>query len=198
MNSKALRVLVIDAEVPRAEAVCQALRQQGYAIAACCTVLDEMHQVLCQSDADIVLIDMDSPGRDILEGMRWLRVHNPKPIALFTAENSQESIAAAMRAGVSAYVVDGLQPSRVASVLAVALARFSEHQKLRQEIEGLKTRLEDRKAIEKAKGMLMKFKGIDEEQAYKELRKMAMDRQQNLGEVARYVQDVLAQLDNGV
>ncbi len=198
MNSKVLRVLVIDAEVPRAEAVCTALRGQGYAIAACCTVLDEMHQVLCQSDADIILIDMDSPGRDILEGMRWLSVHNPKPIALFTAENSQDSIAAAMSAGVSAYVVDGLQPPRVASVLAVALARFTEHQKLRQEVEVLKARLEERKDIEKAKGMLMKFKGIDEDQAYKELRKMAMDRQQSLGEVARYVHKLLAQLDKDV
>lgn len=198
MENNSLRVLIIDDEKERAELLAHALQQRGYRIAGFCTTTEHIVDCLRQKEADVILVDVESPSRDMLEDMRWLSIHNPKPIALFTQDARQGQIAEAIRAGVSAYIVDGLQVERVSAVLEVAVVRFVEYQKLRTEMDLLKTRLEERKEIEKAKGMLMKFKGIDENQAYKELRKMAMDRQQRLVEVARYVQAILQQLDNDV
>jgi response regulator NasT len=108
-------------------------------------------------------------------------------VVLFTRENSTEVIHRALRAGVSAYVVDGFQPTRVASILQVALVRFGETERLRRELAESRANLVERKAVERAKGILMKQRGFDEPQAYHALRKMAMDRNLRIGEVAANV-----------
>ena len=128
---------------------------------------------------------MESPGRDTLEQMREINRDQPKPIILFSDQRDPDYIRQAVKAGVSAYVVDGLSRDRVMPIVEVAVARFREFQNLRQELEETKTRLADRKIVEKAKGLLMKKKNMGEEQAYQFLRKTAMSRNLQLIEVAR-------------
>jgi response regulator NasT len=128
---------------------------------------------------------MEAPGRDTLEQMREIARDRPKPIILFSDERDPAYIRQAVKAGVSAYVVDGLSRDRVMPIVEVAVARFCEFQDLRQELEDAKTQLADRKIIDKAKGLLMQKKNMGEEQAYQFLRKTAMSRNLKLIEVAR-------------
>jgi response regulator NasT len=116
-----------------------------------------------------------------------LNQDQPKPIVLFAERSDDETIAAAMRAGVSAYVVDALNPKLLKSIMQVAIARFREFQALRRELEETRTKLAERKLIDKAKGLLMQHKSLSEQDAYQALRKLAMDRNQRIGDVARNV-----------
>ena len=134
---------------------------------------------------DIVLIDVDSPSRDTLESLGQISRDRPRPIVLFAQTSDSETIRRAMRAGVSAYVVDGMAASRLQPVIEVAIARFQEFQELRQELADARLKLADRRDVEKAKGLLMKRRGMDEDTAYQTLRRMAMDRNIKLGEAAR-------------
>jgi two-component system, response regulator / RNA-binding antiterminator len=120
---------------------------------------------------------------------------NPHPVVMFAAEGDTDAIERAVRAGVSAYVVDGLNPARVKTILDVAVARFREYQALRRELQETRTQLADRKQIDRAKGLLMKHRDMDEEQAYRAMRKMAMDRGQRLAEVANNIIAVLEMLE---
>jgi response regulator NasT len=110
---------------------------------------------------------------------------------MFAERSDQETTENAIRAGVSAYVVDGLNPDRLKPLVEVAIARFREFQALRQELAETRSKLAERKVIEKAKGLLMQKKQLNEQEAYQALRKMAMDRNQRLGEVAQNVIDVM-------
>jgi response regulator NasT len=134
-----------------------------------------------------VIVDMQSPDRDVLEDMQRLNRDQPRPIVMFVDESDNESIHAAVEAGVSAYVVNGLQAGRVRPIIEVAIARFQAFQALRGELEAARTSLAERKLIERAKGILMSRRNVDEEQAYRLLRKTAMDRKTKLVEVARQV-----------
>jgi response regulator NasT len=109
----------------------------------------------------------------------------PRPTVMFVDRSDSESIRAAVQAGVSAYVVGGLTPERVRPVLEVAIARFNEFEALRRELESARSTLEDRKVIERAKGILMKSRRLDEDEAFRLLRKLAMDRKMRLAAVAR-------------
>jgi len=133
------------------------------------------------------VIASESPGATLLSRLRELALHKPLPMVLFTAENKREIIQQSVRAGVSAYVVDGLQPHRLGTILEVAVARFQETDRLRRELHDAKANLVERKAVERAKGILMKQRGFDEPQAYHALRKMAMDKNLRIGQVAENV-----------
>lgn len=136
---------------------------------------------------DVIIIEVDSPSRDTLEHLAIINELNPKPVVVFAEDSDAALIGKAIRSGVSAYVVDGLAHHRVVGILEVAIARFREYQALREELTNTKSQLADRKVIEKAKGFLMKQKSIDEDEAFKALRKMAMDKGINLSEVAANV-----------
>ncbi len=136
---------------------------------------------------DVIIVDMEAPDRDILENMRAISRHQPKPIVMFAESSDSDMIKAAVGAGVSAYVIDGLSDKRVKPIIEVAIARFREFNALRTELAQAKQDLAERKIVEKAKGILMKHKGLSEDQAYVALRKMAMDRNQRLGQVAQSV-----------
>jgi response regulator NasT len=123
--------------------------------------------------------------------MAILHRDNPRPVVMFAEEGDSGTIERAVRAGVSAYVVDGLNPSRVKPIVDVAIARFREFQALRQELQETRSQLADRKQIDRAKGLLMKHRGLDEQEAYAAMRKMAMDRGQKMGEVANNIIAVL-------
>ena len=135
----------------------------------------------------MLVIDSDSPGDALLSRLRELALHNPLPVVLFTEEDNREVISKAVRAGVSAYIVDGLDQHRLGTILDVAVARFQETERLRRELQDTKANLAERKAVERAKGILMKQRGFDEPEAYHALRKMAMDKNLRIGQVAENV-----------
>ena len=135
-------------------------------------------------EPDVVVVACDSPDRDILESLREASLANPRPVVMF-ADRSEPGLAEqTVRAGVAAYVVDGLAPGRVRPVLEVAMSRFSLMQQLRGDLARAKADLESRKIVERAKGLLMKERGLDEAAAYGLLRKLAMDKGRPIGAVA--------------
>jgi response regulator NasT len=137
-----------------------------------------------------IIIGTESPTRDVLEHVSVMTARDPRPIVLFTEDREHATIQAALRAGVSAYVVAGIQADRLQPILDVAVARFAQEQALREELREAQTRLVERKVIERAKGILMEQKGVSEEEAYRLLRKLAMDRNARLLEVAQQVIDI--------
>lgn len=182
-----LTVMLIDDEPARAAIVEQALTDNGYQVIRRLENTQGLNQAVTKYQPDIVIIDIESPDRDTLENMSRLTNDNPRPILMFSEQEDVQHMEAAIRAGVSAYIVDGLQTHRVKPIVQVAVARFREFQALRNELESVKTQLEDRKLIEKAKGLIMKSQGCDEPAAYQALRKLAMDRSQRMAEVAKNV-----------
>ena len=162
-----------------------ALSAAGHEVVGQLLDTDDILGAVDQLLPDIVLVDVDSPSRDTLESLGHISRDRPRPIVLFAQNSDSETIRRAMRAGVSAYVVDGMNPNRLQPVIEVAIARFQEFQGMRRELENTKLKLADRRDVEKAKGLLMKRRGVDENAAYELMRKMAMDRNIRLGEVAR-------------
>ena len=180
-----LRVMLVDRDPERSELLELALADAGHRIIARISDDATLSDEVAKYQPDVIVIDMESPGRDTLEQMREINRDQPKPIILFSDQRDPDYIRQAVKAGVSAYVVDGLSRDRVMPIVEVAVARFREFQNLRQELEETKIRLADRKIVEKAKGLLMKKKNMGEEQAYQFLRKTAMSRNLQLIEVAR-------------
>ncbi|MFQ3231660.1 ANTAR domain-containing response regulator [Reinekea sp.] len=186
-----LTVMLVDNVPARAAIVEQAMLDNGYRVIRRLESAKHLTVAVNECQPDIVIIDIESPDRDMLENMSRLSKDNPRPIVMFAEEDDATHIEAAIRAGVSAYIVDGMHPSRVKPILQVAVARFREFQALRTELETVKLQLEDRKLIEKAKGLIMKHQSCDESAAYKALRKLAMDRSQRMIDVATDVISVM-------
>lgn len=134
---------------------------------------------------DVIIVDIASPDRDILEDMHAINRDQPRPIVVFAQDGDSRTIEAAVRAGVSAYVVDGLNESRVMPILQVAIARFKEFQSMRRELADARASLAQRKVIERAKGLLMQRLQLNEEAAYSAMRKMAMDRNLRMVDLAQ-------------
>jgi two-component system, response regulator / RNA-binding antiterminator len=139
---------------------------------------------------DVVLINTESPGRDVLEQLAAVSSSAPRPVVLFTDDAHGETIRSALRAGVSAYIVDGLSPGRLGPIMRIAMERFNADQRLRAELEDTRTRLADRKVLDRAKGILMKQRGMSEDEAFSALRSLAMQRGIRLGEAAQQVIDI--------
>jgi response regulator NasT len=182
-----LRILVIDEDSTRAEALAEALSAAGHETVGMVDPRDDVLAKMRDLSPDLIIVDMESPSRDTLEDMRRITEERPRPIVMFVDQSDEKAIAEAMRVGISAYVIDGLNPQRVKPILDVAVARFVEHQKLRAELEQTRIDLADRKVIERAKGLLMQSRGLSEDDAYKLLRKLAMDQNQRLVEIARSI-----------
>lgn len=184
-----LRVLLVDENQERRVMLQRALLQAGYEVSAqTCTGKDLMSTVQ-STQADVIVIDVDSPDRDTLEHLCSVARDVPRPMVMFTHDDDADRMRTAIRAGVSAYVVGDLASDRVKHIVDVAVVRFEQHQTLRRELEQAKNSLADRKLIDRAKGILMRQRGCGEEQAYQALRKMAMDRNRRLAEIAQSVID---------
>ena len=136
---------------------------------------------------DVIVIDTESPTRDVLEHLVIVSQSSPRPIVMFSTDSGGEAIRGAVRAGVSAYVVDGLDAARVNTIIEVACARFEQFQNLKAELAEANLKLSDRKLVERAKGLLMQSRGLSEDEAYHALRKLAMAKKQRLGDVAQQV-----------
>ena len=144
---------------------------------------------LAQLQPDMIIVDAESEARDSLEHVVMATRDARRPIVLFTNDNDTTHVKDAVAAGVSAYIVAGLSPDRIRPILDVAMARFEHEQSLRQELAHAKTELQDRKVIDRAKGLLMQRQGLSEKAAYDRLRKAAMDKGLRLGEVAQRMLD---------
>lgn len=187
-----LRVLVVDESPERGEVLRHGLERAGHEVAGILPSPFELLQAVERLEPDVIIIDTDSPSRDVIEHLCVMRRDRPRPIVMFAADDDAQTIREAVQAGVSAYVVDGLEPERVKAIIAVACARFDEFQRLRSELAEAHLKLAERKLVERAKGLLMKERGVDEEAAYRLLRTLAMNRGKRLAEVA---QDVIAAVE---
>lgn len=183
--SKPLSVVLIDDNPTRAEIVERGLRDAGYVLLARLDGTYDLAARVGVLQPDVIVVSIDSPGRDAIEDLRRTTEQQPRPIALFADRSDPATIAAGMEAGVSAYVVKGLTQDRVQPVVDVAVAHFNRYHAMREELDRARLSLVERKTVDRAKGLLMEQKGIGEEAAYKLLRKLAMDQNKRIGEVAQ-------------
>lgn len=190
-NDGTLRVLLIDETFERAALLKHALQEAGCRIAAHVSSSADLSGLVSELKPDVIILDTESPDRDTLEHLCIISRDQPRPIVMFTHDDDSEKIRAAIRAGVSTYVVDGLRSEKLRSIMEVAIASFNEFQAMRRSLEKAESQLAERKDIDRAKGLLMKQRGWNEEEAYQALRKMAMDKGTRLGEVARQVVSVM-------
>ena len=185
-----LKVMLVDEDPDRAADVRSALEANGCKVVSLLASPLEIYDAVAASNPDVIIVDTESPSRDSLESLAFVARDRPHPIVMFSGDRSSETIRAAIRAGVSAYVVDGLSEARLQPILEVAVARFAAEQTLKQELAHAKTQLASRKDIERAKGILMKRKNIAEEEAFQLLRRFAMDRGMKMADAAKRVIDV--------
>jgi len=183
--SDQLHALVADEREERALAVKAELERLHCIVTIC--LPDSLLKSVEKHQPDVIIIDIDSPGRDTLESLSTINAFNPKPIVMFAEQHDTQIINEAIQAGVSAYVVDTMNPQRVKPIVDAAMARFREFQALKTELESTKRELDSKKEVDRAKALLIKHQGLDEERAYKTLRKMAMDRGQRMEDVAKTV-----------
>lgn len=179
-----LRVMIVDADIERSRNLRGALTLAGYNVVGELRESIDLPQAVRGLKPQIVIVAADSPDRDTLEHISLTTRDAPRPVVMFTRDSDSQAIRAAVRAGVSAYVVDGLAPDRLRPILEVACARFEAHQELSARLADTERQLAERKQVEKAKGLLMKRRGLSEEAAHKELRDLAMRTGKTLGEVA--------------
>jgi two-component system, response regulator / RNA-binding antiterminator len=182
-----LRVLLVDDGSPHLPLLREELTRLGCHVLAVLDAAVELTRCVETLDPDLVIIGADSPSRDTLENIAVMSQSAPRPIVLFTDDPDRERMQRAIRAGVSSYVVAGLARERLQPILDVALARFEADAALRAELDAARGELHARKRIEKAKGFLMQARGLSEEDAYREMRKMAMDRGVKLAEIAERI-----------
>jgi response regulator NasT len=178
------------AQAQRGAALRIGLLESGYDIVASLPADVFLPERIAQLQPDLIIVDSESDARDVLEHIVVATHDAPRPIVLFTDDRDPSSVEAAMAAGVSAYIVAGLQPERVKAVLDVALARFKRERKLLEELSDTRQKLAERKVIERAKGLLMARQRLSEDQAYQKLRSMAMNKKLKLAEIAQRILDV--------
>lgn len=179
-----MRIAIVDESPARAAVIEEGLREAGLTDIA---VLTKHHGLAARLEAlspDVVLIDIASPSRDELEELFAVSRALARPIAMFVDQSDEHEIEAAIDAGVSAYVVDGLKKERIKSVLDLAVKRFSAFSRLKTELAEAQNALAERKTVDRAKALLMKRRGIDEPAAYAALRKAAMDGSKRIVDVA--------------
>ena len=182
-----LRVLLIDDGAHRVTLIRDELMRQGHEVVGVIDSAIVIHECVTRLRPDVVIIDSESPSRDTLEHVATLSGSNPRPVVVFAEDDSDEPMQRAMQAGVSAYVVAGLQPKRLASVLKVAIARFEQERSLREQLVNAQAELSSRRSIERAKGILMQQGGLSEDAAFKQMRKLAMDRGEKLVQLAERI-----------
>lgn len=171
-----LRVLLIDDGAHRVRHIAEALIQQGHTVVGVLAEATRIHEAVQALSPDVVIVDAESPTRDTLENLALLSERAPRPVVMFSEDEAGDAMRAALRAGVSAYVVAGLSPQRLMPVMQVAQARFEQEQALKSELLAARSSAGQRRLIEQGKQVLMKQLGISEPDAHRRLQKLAMDR----------------------
>lgn len=191
----ALKVILVDDNRARSAVLRTALFNEGHGVLCRLTSSQELLQSQELVHADIIVINTDEPKEQMFAHLRGINDTSPKPIVMF-AETNQENMAdTAVKAGVTAFIVDGLEERRVQAILDVAVARFNEFHSMKQELLSLQGKLEERKVVDKAKGLLMKHKSLSENDAYNSIRKMAMNKNIKIGEAAQHIVSVFELLE---
>jgi response regulator NasT len=179
-----LSILVIDENRLRAAVIEEGLRDAGYGNLTIVHDVAGIARRIADVNPDVIVIDLENPNRDMLENMFQLSKAVKRPIAMFVDRSDQAAIEAAVDAGVSAYVVDGLKRERVKPILDMAISRFNAFARMAHELQEARTELESRKLIDRAKGILMTTRGLSEADAYALLRKTAMNQNRKISEIA--------------
>ena len=185
-----LKVMLVEEDPDRAAGVRAALEANGCEVVSRLASPMEIYDAVVACSPDVIIIDTESPSRDSLESLAFVARDRPHPIVMFSGDRSSDTIREAIRAGVSAYVVDGLSPERLQPILEVAVERFAAEQGLKQELADARSQLAGRKEVERAKGILMKQKNIAEDEAFQQLRRFAMDRGIKMADAAAQVIDM--------
>ena len=186
-----LKVLLVDNENARSALLSQALMDQGYEVMASIKPGPNLLASISRYMPDLVVIDTDSPNRDMLESMTLLNQHHPLPVVMFAEDDSDTVVREAISSGVSGYVAHNTDPERVRSIMKVAIARFREYQALKQELFEVKTELEKSKLMQKAKSLLMKHKSASEAEAHEAILKMSMEQNKTITQIAENIVQVL-------
>lgn len=187
VNDLNTKIMIIDENPERATILEDGLQEAGYGNVARVSDMYNLVKRIYTLDPDVILIDLENPSRDTIEQMFQVSRVVRRPIAMFVDQSDAATIQAAVDAGVSAYVVDGLKRERIQSILDLTVSRFNAFTKLERELEAAKEALVERKVIERAKGMLMRQKGISEDEAYSLMRQKAMNEKRKLIDIAQSV-----------
>ncbi len=180
-----LSILIVEEDAARARQIIDALIDAGWNDVHALAQTSALERAIKMHDPDIVLIDVANPDRDTLEHLSLISGTKTRPVAMFVDQTDDDLTQAALAAGVSAYVVDGLQMNRIKPVLETAIARFQIMRQMQSELDAAKRALEDRKTLDRAKGILMRQRGMSEDEAYKLIRKTAMDQGRKVIDVAQ-------------
>ena len=181
------KIVIVDESPIRAAILKEGLREAGYTEVVHISEMQSLLARIYALDPDIILIDLENPSRDSLEQMFQVSRAVRRPIAMFVDQSDSASIQASVDAGVSAYIVDGLKKERIKPILDLCVSRFNAFARLQDELDRTKNALEERKVIDRAKGILMKLKGLTEEEAYVLMRSTAMREKKKIGEIAQSI-----------
>lgn len=181
-----LKVLVIDG-FDEDRLLEKQLRTHGFEVATLQPQCLDLVTVVKSLRPDVMVLNLYTPDQAILDMILDINQNQSMPVVMFAEDQQTETINKVIQAGVSAYIVDGFEPKRIKSIVNIAIARFQQQQALKDELQKTKNQLEDRKLVDRAKAILIKSQGYNEDQAYHALRKLAMDRKLSLGEMAKNV-----------
>ena len=187
MSAESPKIVIVDESPIRSAILEEGLREAGYSGVVHISEMQSLLARIYALDPDVILIDLENPSRDILEQMFQVSRAVRRPVAMFVDQSDAASIQASVDAGVSAYIVDGLKKERVKPILDLCISRFNAFAKLQDELDRTKSALEERKVIDRAKGILMKLKGLSEEEAYVLMRSTAMREKKKIGEIAQSI-----------
>jgi len=182
--SKRLSIVVVEQDRDRALMIVDSLNDAGDNDIFVISEVSGLARRLAERNPDVVIVDITSPTRDMIEELTLATAPMERPVAIFADQSDDSLTAAAIEAGVSAYVVDNLRPDKLKPVMSAAIARFNMFRRMREELAETKRALEERKVLDQAKGLLMKARGLSEDEAYGMLRKTAMDRGKKITEIA--------------
>ncbi len=185
MSSRPLSIVLCEKDAARATMIRDSLLETGKHDIIVIDTDAGIAQRIAELNPDLVLIDVESPTRDVLEELTLASGPLDRPVAIFVDRSDSGLTQAAVEAGVSAYIVDGLRPDRLRPVMDAAIARFNVFRRMREELAATKAALEERKIIDRAKGLLMRAKGISEDEAYALLRRTAMDQKRKIADIAQ-------------
>jgi response regulator NasT len=181
------KIVIVDESPIRAAILEDGLREAGFTSVAHISEMQSLLARIYALDPDVIVIDLENPSRDVLEQMFQVSRAVRRPIAMFVDQSDAASIQASVDAGVSAYIVDGLKKERLKPILDLCISRFNAFARLQDELDRTKSALEDRKVIDRAKGILMKLRGLTEDEAYVLLRSTAMREKKKIGEIAQSI-----------
>ena len=186
-SESSLKIAIVDESPIRAAILEEGLREAGFTSVERVSEMTNLLATLHAIDPEVILIDLENPSRDVLEQMFQVSRVVRRPIAMFVDQSDTASIQASVDAGVSAYIVDGLKKERIKSIIDLCVSRFNAFARLQDELERTKSALEERKVIDRAKGILMKLKNLSEEEAYVLMRSTAMREKKKIAEIAQSI-----------